>query len=280
MKLVYLKKAKTNINIFKKFFYERFVYVLKKKKDNHNIYEYHNRYDKNYTHLIRKLKRNRVTHIVICDELDNDRLTLRIQLNNIQIITGRRLLCHLAYNIFLKISDIKKEMAEKQKVYILVHEMNNVNLYNIEKIIQKASSVNIVTDNLKKFNYFAQKVQDKLGILISVSNNKCKSLRNASIIINIDYSEQQINEFNINRTAIIASLQFPIKIKKKSFCGHYINNVNIYEKDIIEKLEKIDLNILEYSSTKLIESELLEKYDANIEIKELIGNRNIPISSF
>ena len=73
-------------------------------------------------------------------------------------------------------SKLKHELPQQQKVHILVHRLNEVNKNNIVKIIKQANIVNIVTDHVYEYNKFANNIEKDLGILISVSNNKLKSL--------------------------------------------------------------------------------------------------------
>lgn len=285
MRLVFLKKAsicncKGIIAKIKNYIIERFIHLTKRNINDYEIYEVYDKYDKNYKSLINKLKKNKVTHVVICKKLENELLHLRLYLNNIEIITGRNLLCDLSYSIFIKVSKLKHELPQQQKVHILVHRLNEVNKNNIVKIIKQANIVNIVTDHVYEYNKFANNIEEDLGILISVSNNKTKSLRRSSIIINIDYTEEQVNKFKICNNAILINLKYEVNIKKKAFCGYCINKFEIFEENIIENLENAQINTKDFDSIKLIEAEVLnDKIYEDIKIENLIGNRNTKINS-
>ncbi len=58
-----------------------------------------------------------------------------------------------------------------------------------------------------------------MGIAITITNNKRKSLLKAKIIINMDFDEELINSFNLNSKALVIQLNKEIYIKSKLFNG-------------------------------------------------------------
>lgn len=112
--------------------------------------------------------------------------------------------------------------------------------------------------------------------MITVTNNKKKSLKNAKIILNIDFPKETINKYNIFDEAIIVNLDGDVKIDKKRFSGININNYEIendfkfsdkfYTKDIFES------KIYKKTTFTNIREEIKK---SDLKIKELVGNNGI-----
>lgn len=269
-----IKKDGKLIKKLKNIYYKYIKRINIVKKNNCTIYEYYN--DKNYNKLIRKLKYHNITKVILADNLKDMFLKTRILFNNIEVIDGKEILSKLSYNVFLKFCDLKRIDPYKEKIYIMVKEYNEINIFNIKQIIKSASVTHIISTNIGKYSMFANEVEEKDGILISVSNNKTKGLKKAKTIINIDLNENEVNEFNIPNDAIIINLKHNVKIRKKAFLGCNINNVIISYK-------KIDYELLkEFNSMKLAEYNLLNETleIKDIKINQFVDSRNNVIQSF
>ena len=167
------------------------------------------------------------------------------------------------------VEEVAKYVIEKNgskigenNVYFL---MNNNN-YNFTSIIINCSinfkNLAIITNNIKQFEFLEKNIISNYGIYIVISNNKKKSLLNAKYIINIDYSEQNLNSYNINRDAIIFNLsEYNIK-NIKGFNGLIINNIKWKNSKKYEKNRYIYSRFDNYMS----------KQKERLEISELIGN--------
>ena len=122
------------------------------------------------------------------------------------------------------------------------------------------------------------------GVLITVSNNRRKSLRNAKYIINIDFDKNKILMYNINSNSIIINLIDEFISIKSNFNGVLINNIelkidsnkecfinefygNINKKIFLETIIKKNDKKLEYIN------EINQEY--NVKISGLIGVRGI-----
>jgi len=121
--------------------------------------------------------------------------------------------------------------------------------------------------------------------MITVSNNKRKSLAKAKIILNIDFPEEMLNKYIINKKAILINIEGKVKINNKTFNGVNINYYNIeinnnlmnkfIENDMIKSFDKnILYESMLYSKTKFQNIREKIKKDEII-IKELIGNNGI-----
>lgn len=119
----------------------------------------------------------------------------------------------------------KKEAPEQQSLYILA-KSENIKIKNeIINMIAKYKAINVVTTNLREFQKLEADLDENLETF-AVLNNKRKSLARAQYIINIDYNEEELLEYNINRTANIFNLNTG-KLHLNNFDGYIINNIEI-----------------------------------------------------
>lgn len=201
---------------------------------------------------------------------------------NIEVIKGKWLYSVLTYEILEYI--VKKEKFKKEDIVIsiLINHLNSDYIFeHLQKIVQEYKSVNIVTNNIGKFEKISN-ILEKEGIIINISNNKKKSLIRSKIILNIDFNTEQINQYNIPEKAIIVSEKEDIKINKKRFNGICINdyeikylNVDEFDYDKYSLYEQKDIyesqiyqnQPFEYIKRKLVRDK--------VQIDYLKGNKTI-----
>ena len=73
--------------------------------------------------------------------------------------------------------------------------------------------MNIVTNNIEKFKKLEDKIMEN-GIMITIGNNKKKSLMKSKIILNIDFPNELINKYMIKEDAIIINVPGKVKINR------------------------------------------------------------------
>ena len=101
----------------------------------------------------------------------------------------------------------------------------------IKLLSKKYKTINIVTNHIEKFKKLEKKLLNEDGIIITITNNKKKSLLKSQIILNVDFPQELINNYNINENAIIINIHGKIKINKKRFNGLNVNNYEIDYRD-------------------------------------------------
>ena len=119
---------------------------------------------------------------------------------------------------------------------------------------------------------------NELGIVLNISNNKKSSLLKSEIIINLDFPQEIINQYNIYNKAIIINILEKISIHKKKFNGVNINyfRIIIPENYVLSEFDNEILYesiIYQYNELSNIRSRITAD---KIKIKKLIGN-NGPI---
>ena len=97
----------------------------------------------------------------------------------------------------------------------------------------------------------------------AVLNNKKKSLARAQYIINMDFNEEELLEYNINRTASIFNLNIG-KLHLNNFDGCIINNIEINN-------DNQEYDIKDLYLTSMINEEEIENIIKSGKYK-LIGN--------
>lgn len=204
-----------------------------------------------------------------------------INMYKINVIDGRWLFLVLLDKILDYI--IAKRKLEKKQINVSIMVKQNTCDYvieNIKKISKIYKSINIVTPNIEKFKKLEEEIFEENGVIITISNNKRKSLKRADIIINIDFSEEELNKYNIPDEAIIVNIDGNIEINKKRFNGLNINDYEIslekfdefdYEKDkLYWKKDLYEASIYKKQPYQYIERKINKD---KVKIVELIGKR-------
>lgn len=122
---------------------------------------------------------------------------------------------------------IRKECVQQNNIYVLTKN-NNIQYRNLLiDLSLKYKSLNIITEKIKEFKHIEDLIYEKYGVFVVISNNKRKSLIRAKYILNIDYNENEINQFNINRNGIIFNISNNEIKRIRGFNGIIINNVEM-----------------------------------------------------
>lgn len=139
---------------------------------------------------------------------------------------------------------------------MMINDLTDIEFENIKTLARKYKTINIVTNHIEKFKNLEKQLQENEGIIITITNNKKKSLMKSQIILNIDFPKELINKYNIQDEAIIVNVRGNIKINKKRFNGL---NINDYEIDFRD--DKKDNKALsnKFYLKDLYESELYKK---------------------
>ena len=163
---------------------------------------------------------------------------------------------------------------EDIEVTILVNDYSQINLYYINELISNIKRINIITNNIRKFKAFADRLYEEEAITVPVMNNKNKSLINKKIIINIDFTEEQLKKYKINRKAILINIENDVTNINKSFAGINISNYEINMESTDSEFEKNEI-YESYIIGKKIKDIRRKLLDDGIKISNFIGKRGI-----
>lgn len=212
--------------------------------------------------------------VVISKEIQKEEIYINyLNSYGIEISNGRWLFEILLPDITEYIVNKKNFKADKCTISILINDLTDIELENIKIFARKYKSINIVTNHIEKFKKLEKSLEEDEGIIITITNNKKKSLMKSQIILNIDFPKELINKYNIQDEAVIINVKGKIKINKKRFNGLNINDYEIDFRD--DKKNNKALNNKFYLKD-LYESELYKKQKIS-EIRKRIKNDKVII---
>ena len=134
---------------------------------------------------------------------------------------------------------IEKKKIERVNISMLINDLTDVEMENIKLLAKEYKSINIVTNHIERFKKLQKDLEDDEGIIITLTNNKKKSLMKSQIILNVDFPRELINKYNIKDDAIMVNIKGKIKINKKRF-----NGLNIHDYEIDCRDDRKDIKVL------------------------------------
>lgn len=138
------------------------------------------------------------------------------------------------------LTDIVKYITEKQKIEkanisILINDLTDIEFNNIKILAQNYNMINIVTNHIEKFRKLENQLKEE-GIIITITNNKKKSLMKSNIIVNVDFPKELLNKYSLNENACIINLKKIVKITQKRFNGLTVNDYEIvFRNDVCDE---------------------------------------------
>ncbi len=173
------------------------------------------------------------------------------------------------------VNKIQGNKLDEMDLTILVNNASNLNMYLIEKLAHKVKSIKIVSKTIYKFKKLEEKLYNDYGIALQFSNSYRKSLLKSKIIINLDFSQTDIDEYNIDNSAMLINCSCNnIKIKSKLFNGIVANSYKLKIKNgsILNEFD----DLLIYESKILSRNNISEifKYieECKVSITGFVGN--------
>ena len=137
---------------------------------------------------------------------------------------------------------------------------------------RNAKRLNIITSNTKKFKNLIDYLFEELGILIKLSNNLNFNLKSSDVIVNMDFTEENLNKLAIPNNATIVNVQKNIDIYSKKFTGINIKTWEINIPSDIKLKGFLDNHLYEALLFTMIPIKAFEQIEKdNITIKKLIG---------
>lgn len=239
--------------------------------------------------IIKKISKNKYllnSKFVICNDLIKVDIKERLDMYKLSYFDGNKIKQMLTFKILEYINDLQKKEANTREITILCNEYSEVNQFIINKLAFEYKVVRIVSKKIYQFKKLEEILYNENGIAIQLSNSYKKSLKKTDLILNLDFNTQELNEYEINLSAIIVNIGNKVKIKSKLFNGIIINSCKIKFSENIRQLFTKEKLLHRYDMLILYES-LVDwksaKYESIIEkiandqvhILNLIGNNGI-----
>ena len=222
------------------------------------------------------LKKKEENRIILSNEIrKNEAYVSFLNSYNLEIIDGKFLDDYLICDMVDYIMKKKELKSEETEISILCNQITDLIVLDIENFAKKMKRVNIVTNHIDKFKKIAEKIYDDYGIIITISNNRKKSLAKSKIIINYDFVSESINKFNLYEEAVIINVKEKTKINKKRF-----NGVNIIDYTIsVGKDEDFDYDLENKFNKKAIYESTIYKKDSYKKIIDKIKKDDVEINN-
>ena len=213
--------------------------------------------------------------VVLSKEIQKENLYINyLNTYGLKIQDGRWLFEILITDIIEYIINKKNLETSKLKISMLINDITDFEIENIKLLAKKYKNLNIVTNHIEKIKKIEEELLEKEGIMITVTNNRKKSLVKSDIIYNVDFPEEILNKYVIKDDAIIINLRGKMEIKKKRFNGIIINNYEINLRD-----DKKDEKMIskKYYFRDIYQAELYQKQGFN-NLKEKVKKDNVRVS--
>lgn len=191
------------------------------------------------------------------------------------IVDGRWLFGALLEHVLDFVINKKDFLKETTTISILTNDISDLMTEILKRISQDYKSINIVTNHPEKFKNIEKRIYENNGIILNIINNKKKSLARSEIIINLNFTNEIVNKYNIYDNAVIIDINGNLKIAKKRFNGMVINNYEI-STNLINVTYKECFDISKYNIKDIYESEIYNKMSYN-EFKNRIKKDNVEI---
>lgn len=257
MKVMYVKEDD------KPSFFKRLLRIIKV-QDNKIIIQpiqdnYNSKYIKRVVKRIQKIcKKKNVANIVLSKKLKtNKELVSQIDENSIHIFDGKWLFNYMAFEAIdfaLQEKKIKKETTE---VSILTKNITQYAIETIKILAKEYKRVNVVTNNISQFKYLESKIYNEYGIMITITNNKRKSLLNSRVILNFDFPKELLNKYSIFDEAIVLNVQGNMELTRKRFNGCVFNDYEIFSTRMYDFFDMCLIN--EFWVKDLFEAEIYRR---------------------
>ena len=274
--MIYLKKGHSSI--FKYIEIEKNQYKLNKITKKREIEK-----------TVKKLKKRGINKVILSKHLkENNELVNHIRNYDIKIIDGKCLMGNLLQDIVEYLKQ-KGKIVCVDEVSFLTNKLNSDVNQTIIDFIKLYKTIRIVTNYTEKFTKLEEDLYNRDGISIIISNNKRNALSKSRLIINYDFTEEMINQYNVYENAIIINLNEKIKINKKRFNGLIITDYEVKigktNTNEIQDLEEIISKQKEYFLKEILEEQIynivgnqpdFKRFEM---IKNIIKNYNIKIEN-
>lgn len=221
------------------------------------------------------LNKTHCKKVILSKQMQNRELFCnQLHTQGFKVIDGRWLFTILSEEVIQYAIKTNKMIEEKTKISILVNDLTDIVLENIKNITKKYKRINIVTNHIEKLKKLEEELLEEYGVMITLNNNKKKSLTKADIILNFDFPSELINKYRIAEKAIVINLKGNIKIKQKRFEGKIFNDYEITHKET----EDFEYNKNEKYLTKDIYEALIYKHQPIENIMKKIKKDKVKIS--
>ena len=194
----------------------------------------------------------------------------------VHILDGRGIMPYLIQETLENILQRQGSKIELEDLYICVKENKPLHTENIIYLMKYFKNINIVTPNIKEFQRLADKIEENENIIITVTNNKKKSLKKAKVIVNFDLQKSEINKYIIYREAIILTIDEKGFYESNTFNGIQIRKIGIDTSNEIKDFFE-QYNLLENNELATLYESRINKKQGLLQIKQQMQKNEIKV---
>lgn len=195
----------------------------------------------------------------------------------VHILDGKGLMPYLIKEILEYILQKQGKNIELEDLYILVKNENIDYKENIAFLAQYFKTINIVTPCLKGYQKLGNQLEEKYNVMLTVTNNRKKSLRKAKWIVNFDVEAEEMKKYTIYRSSAIIYLEKEGIYKGNAFDGIHICQAGI---DVSQEVKDFFIKqhlLNQYPITILYEG-IITKMGSFLRIKEQMKKDKVRIT--
>ena len=183
--------------------------------------------------IIKEMNMHKVENVLLSKELNkNINLYHALEESKKYIITGKRMSKALLNKFVHEISKYTRFSKEKMNVLLLMNEYSLENIDLIELLSKDVKEFNLISRNYTKYEKTSARLFEHYGYMINLYNiDTTKDFRRTNLVINLDFSEKEIQKIKLPKNSIILSLNNYIKTVKNGFNGVIINDVEVTSLD-------------------------------------------------
>ena len=137
--------------------------------------------------------------------------------------------------ILQTIMEKEERKLEEEEIYVLAKEKKTETIEMIYELANKCKSLHIVTNHVQDYKIIEEDLYRRKAISITISNNKRKALKRAKYIVNLDWDNELIQNYQINRQAILLHTPQYLLAIPKGFDGIILYQIEIEVKEEIEQ---------------------------------------------
>ena len=217
---------------------------------------------------VRKLiEKYKIDNLVFSNELEKLNIFEEEVTRKIHILDGSGLMPYLIKDILEYILKEQGEKAELEDLYFCMKEPKQIYIDNISYLGEYFRNIHVITPNITKFQKIIEKIEEKENIVVTISNNKKKSLKKAKWIINFDFEDNEIKKYSIYRRAVMITMEPNYDYDSLGFEGIQIKKVDIdtsdEAKEIFSRYNLLDNVPITTLYESLLNEGLLNKWILN-----------------
>ena len=184
----------------------------------------------------------------------------------------------MLYEILKYIEKMVDADYRNESIYVTMISEKNKNV--LLEIIDLFKNINIITTRIGYMRRLEKNILKNKDSIISISNNKRKALKRARLLINFDFNDNLLKEYNINRNCIIINLNNEKIRLNSNFQGCIIDSVQIdfknqYEQYIKKCRYSIEDLYCSYIQQYVYNKAIKQSKENDCKIVKLLGNSGV-----